>query len=164
MEKQLWILRHATAEYAGLAGADFNRSLTTKGQDEAQQVGGWLADKNIVFDSIIASSAMRTVQTARSVAQVVGYEQEIIVDRNIYEASLDALVKAVMEIPEAVDIALFIGHNPGLESLVAMSSPSHAAQQVYLRPASLVHVSFPQSWDEILGSLGQFRGVHHVDD
>ena len=58
---------------------------------------------------------------------------QIVRDRRIYEASLDELLKVVAEHAQDSGRTLLIGHNPGLETLLAHLSgdqpePNHAGK------------------------------------
>ena len=61
--KKLIIVRHAHAVHDG--SADFNRTLTREGQEEAVAAGKMLKKNELIPDMIISSPAARTVQTAK---------------------------------------------------------------------------------------------------
>ncbi|MFT5467285.1 MAG: phosphohistidine phosphatase [Verrucomicrobiales bacterium] len=69
-------------------------------------------------DTIISSSAVRAITTAKLVAEELGFPaNEIVEEEGIYEASLMRLLKIVRGIDDRFDHAILFGHNPGFESL-----------------------------------------------
>ena len=51
--------------------------LIEEGVEEAKKAGEYLKDKGI--DLIISSDTLRTIQTARQVAEIIGYEDDLII-------------------------------------------------------------------------------------
>ena len=165
MEKHLWVLRHATAEAGAYGLSDFERNLTPQGQGEALKVGVWL-DRHIgSVDMMIASPSVRTRQTTHALCESSGYSMDDVNwEKQIYEASIDTLMKVVISLSEELNSVILVGHNPGLEMLVSNSVSEPAAQGIYLQPASLAHIIFPMSWGEALGGLGKLDSILHVAD
>ncbi len=112
----LLILRHAKA--VSHADRDDDRALTPRGEDDACRVGAHLAAEGLIPDLILASDALRTLQTARLVAQGCGLAQEHVQANGIlYMAQVSVLVEELRNVSDDVDTLLLVGHNPDLHAL-----------------------------------------------
>ena len=119
----LLIMRHAKSDWSDYAAADFDRTLTDRGKRDAKKMGAWLKEKKIIPDMIISSPAVRTKRTALIVSRKTGFDPAgIIWDKRIYDASLDDLLEVVAGHAHKSGRLLLIGHNPGLEELLAYLS------------------------------------------
>lgn len=163
MERHLWILRHATAEYVGGAGGDFTRHLTQTGREEAKNVGSWLRGNSVTFDQIVASPAIRTQETALIVGEELTLAPEnISFDDTIYEASRSDLLELISSLSEHAHQVLLVGHNPGVEEFLGICTTDQKSMGARFLPASIAHISFPSSWQDALVGLGDFYGIRHV--
>ena len=118
--RELVLLRHAHAEAAAPGQDDFDRPLSVQGQAEAENAGRWLREHGITPDRIICSPARRTRETAEIVLSALGYVESR-QDARIYEATPGALMQVADEHRDLGRV-LLIGHNPGLEQIVALLS------------------------------------------
>ena len=116
--KTLYLLRHAKSSSSDPALRDFDRPLERRGRDAAEQIGMRLAAEKLNEPLVICSPAVRTRETAEIVLQSAGLRADERFDERIYEASLRDLVQVVGEIPDEKQIAILIGHNPGLEEFL----------------------------------------------
>lgn len=82
-------------------------------------MGLFLASKKAVVSSLIVSPAVRTRQTIDIVLKHAPLGVQPRFDRRIYEASLSTLVQIVSEIPDDKESAMLVGHNPGMEEILA---------------------------------------------
>ena len=73
---RLYLLRHAIALPRGTRGAreDAKRPLTPEGLEQARQVANGLARLKIAVDCIVTSPYTRAVETARVLAERLGFE------------------------------------------------------------------------------------------
>jgi phosphohistidine phosphatase len=119
MTRELLILRHAKSDWDTGAATDFDRPLSTRGQQDAPRVGRFLAGQGLVPDYIVSSPARRAKQTVIAVCAEmdIGTEQ-INWDSRIYHASSGALLDVLNECPEGAQRVLIAGHNPGMEILL----------------------------------------------
>ena len=130
----LLLMRHAKSDWSDHGAADFDRTLNDRGRKDAKKMGAWLRKKKIVPALIISSPAVRAERTALIVCRETDTDPaQIIRDRRIYEASLEELLKVVAEHAQDSGRTLLIGHNPGLETLLAHLSgdqpePNHAGK------------------------------------
>ena len=129
MTRRLVVMRHAKSAYPAGVG-DHDRPLAPRGVVDARAAGHWLRDHVGVPDQVVVSSARRTRGTWTLVAAELGYigaagyevdaDGPLTVDPRVYDASAEALLGVVRELPDRVQTAVLLGHNPGVEDLVAI--------------------------------------------
>lgn len=121
--KTLTLLRHAKSSWDDTVARDFDRPLNAKGQRAATAMGRHMKSLGLEFDHVMASPALRVIETIDHL--VTGYGQTLAPasDRRIYLASAATLLDIVRELPDEHDRVLMIGHNPGLEDLVLLLVP-----------------------------------------
>jgi len=117
--RTLYLLRHAKSSWKDASLADFDRPLKARGREAAEGMGRFLATKKTGISVIISSPSVRTRQTVELVVRHASLDVEPEFDRRIYEASLSALVQVAREIPNDTKAAMLVGHNPGIEELLA---------------------------------------------
>ena len=122
MAHTLLLLRHGKSDWpAGVA--DFDRPLKKRGKRASYRIGRWLVDNDLLPDFVLSSPANRAIATARRVCDAIGRDAETIHEkRNVYLAELETLLAVVRRLPETAQRALIVGHNPGLEELLAALS------------------------------------------
>lgn len=117
--RQIILLRHAHAEPPADGQTDESRPLTGGGVREAEMAAAWLKAHGAEPDVVLLSPSTRTRETASRVLAEFGAGVESLVDERIYEATPAALIQVLEEHDDA-DCVLLVGHNPGLETLVAL--------------------------------------------
>lgn len=115
--KTLIICRHAKADYPEDT-ADFDRPLKEKGILDAEKQGKLLAEHDFLPDLILSSPAKRAIQTARIVAEKIGYTAMIEENLSIYHEGMGNLVSIIKALPEEVNTVMIFGHNPTLSDSV----------------------------------------------
>ena len=139
--RELILLRHAHAEAAGAGQADLDRPLSPEGLAEAESAGRWLREHALVPDCVLCSPARRTRETLEAVLDVIGYVEQRL-EEAIYEATpgdLVSLAEAHCE-PERL---LVVGHNPGLEQLVALLNSGQSGDYRGMPPGGIAVLSLP---------------------
>ncbi|MBX3593690.1 histidine phosphatase family protein [Sphingomonas sp.] len=124
--KTLTLLRHAKSSWDDPVSRDFDRPLNAKGQRAATVVGKYMRGAGMTFDHVVASPAVRIVETVEHVEQGYGGALAPEWDRRIYLASASSLLDVIHELPAGAGSALLIGHNPGLEDLILTLIPDRA--------------------------------------
>jgi len=117
--KTLYLLRHAKSSWKDASLADFERPLKGRGRDAAEQMGEFLASKKVNISTLISSPSVRTRETVEILLRHSRLDVEPLFDQRIYEASLAILTQVVSEIPADKKTAMLVGHNPGMEELLA---------------------------------------------
>ena len=145
--KRLLILRHAKSSWADEGLDDWQRPLNDRGERDAPRVGALLRKQSLLPDLIVTSDAVRAETTARAVARAAGYSGRIELSPELYHATPHAIIDVLRSIsdPEAVTV-MIVGHNPGLEDLVAQLTGS----TIDLPTACLVHISLHvEHWSDV---------------
>ena len=140
--RELILLRHAHAEPADNGQADIDRPLSPHGLAEAEAAGRWLLEQRLVPDRVLCSPARRTRETLEAVLELTGYVEQRL-EQRIYDATPGALAALVEEHRE-VERLLLVGHNPGLEQLVALMHSGQSGDYRGMPPASVAVLSLPR--------------------
>ena len=82
-------------------------------------MGHVLTDFDAVPDKILSSPAKRAKQTAELVAKACGYKKAIEWHDSFYGGFSDDLIVALNRLPNTVERAMLVGHNPTMEDTVA---------------------------------------------
>lgn len=115
--KILTLLRHAKSGWDDPVSRDFDRPLNKRGRKAARVVGRAMRDEGLAFDAIIASPAVRVIETLRDVGDGYGHALEPTQDPELYLASPAVLLERIHHVDDRVERLLVVGHNPGLEQL-----------------------------------------------
>ena len=116
---ELILLRHAEAVPIETSGDDRQRPLSGHGEQEAQAAGLWLASHNIRPQRVLCSPARRTVETARLALTALDSLPVPQLAEEIYDASPGELL-ALLDQHGDIGSVMLVGHNPGIERLVAL--------------------------------------------
>ncbi len=170
--KTLTLLRHAKSDWTDTVARDFDRPLNGKGKRAAGLIGCHLRPLAAGFDHVVASPAIRVVETLDEVERGIGRPLAPSWDRRIYLASAVTLLDVVRDLPgEAADV-LLVGHNPGLEDLVLLLVPEatgalrDAVEEKY-PTASIARMTFAvDAWSDVAAGgavLAQFVRPRDLD-
>ena len=156
--KTLLILRHAKTQSDAPAG-DHARELTERGHRNAAAMGVYIHNLTRPPDAIITSDATRALQTAEVVAAAANFAAPLTVEPQIYAADLDTLLAVVRRIPDAVNSAMIVGHNPGFEELAEALAGTHD-EGIRLPTSGLALLEFDvERWDAVREGTGRLREV-----
>ena len=116
--KRLCLVRHAKSSWKNPGWTDRKRPLKTRGKRDALLAGERLGVQQMQPDLMISSPAKRALQTARIIAEEIGYPlDDIRPDGMIYEAGVSELLEVIEGVDDAFDLVMMIGHNPGFTML-----------------------------------------------
>jgi phosphohistidine phosphatase len=145
--KTLLIMRHAKSSWDNPDLADHDRPLNSRGLRDAPAMGQRLVEAGLSPQRILASDATRAVQTAQLVAGACGYRGAVAYLADLYAAPPAAYLSALAALPDDVDTAMVVGHNPGLEDLVQQLCGGANAMPT----AAIAHVQLAiNTWPEVL--------------
>jgi len=154
--RDLILLRHAHADPATMGMADVDRALSATGLAEAAAAGEWLRARSLVPDRVLCSPARRARETLETVLEHIGYVDQRL-ETGIYEASAGQLI-ALIDAHLDADRLLLVGHNPGLERLLALLHSGQSSDYRGMPPAGIAVLSVDNSHGLEPGSarLGAF--------
>ncbi len=113
--KQLALARHGHAAPFESEASDHARPLSRRGWSDVIAVGHRLLRCPWQPELIVTSSALRTLETARCLAQAVSLgESAITVDRRLYQATVAGWLRVARELPNRANKVVLVGHNPGV--------------------------------------------------
>ncbi len=150
--KTVHLLRHAKSSWKDPGQTDYERPLNERGQEAAPLIGRFIAEQNIRPDVIISSPATRARQTAELVVAAAKLDAEQRFDERINEADAQRLLDVVSQIDEAFGVALLVGHNPGMEDLLAtLTGERHT-----MPTAALARIILDvEQWNEVREQTGR---------
>ncbi len=116
--KTIYLARHAKSFWGDQSIPDFDRPLNKRGKRDAPFMGVVLKDKKVKVDLIVSSPAKRTKKTAIEIADKIGYPgKKILYNEELYEASVNTIIKILKKLDEGNNSVILFGHNPGLTLL-----------------------------------------------
>jgi phosphohistidine phosphatase len=144
--KILLLLRHAKSSWKDETLPDRERPLARRGLQDAPRMGRLLLAENLMPDLIISSTARRARQTVEMVAEAAGYIGEIHWLDELYAAPPEEYLDTLATLPEGYHCVMMVGHNPGLEELVALLTEEEES----LTTAALAQVDLSvAAWSEV---------------
>jgi phosphohistidine phosphatase len=154
--KTLLLLRHAKSSWKDASLRDFERPLNKRGRKAAPMVGEMMRKRKLQPELVLSSPAERAKETTRLVCDAAGLIAVVRYDDGIYEASARRLLEIVSRIEDALNIAMLVGHNPGLEGLlVVLTSEAHR-----MPTAALARIELNIGrWSEVTSGTGKLQWI-----
>jgi phosphohistidine phosphatase len=156
--KTLTLLRHAKSSWDDRIARDFDRPLNARGRRAAKTIGREMRALGLRFDEVLASPAVRVIETLGEVEDGYGAALDVRFDQRIYLASTDTLLDIVQGAEERAAALLLVGHNPGLESIaMLLSGPGGLRDELAIKypTATLAEISLPvSSWADVVERVG----------
>jgi len=155
--RTLLIMRHGKSDWRQEYAGDMHRSLAERGKRDSLRMGEEIRARGLMPDVIFSSSAKRASSTTRRVIEGSGFEGEAIYDVSLYYDGVEVYLSDLSILPNDVQVAMIIGHNPTLEQLVRILT----GEFVRLPTAALACVDLPiESWASLaLGAEGSLREI-----
>lgn len=153
MSITLYIARHAKAEDRAVFMPDFDRKLTSEGVMAAARMGRFLKGKGILPEAVISSPAPRASETAKVIAEQIGYDLgQIEFNEKLYEGGPKAYLASINALPATVQSAMIVGHNPDVSYLAEFLTHQSIGS---MSKGAVVAVTFEDAaWAEIAGRTG----------
>ncbi|MBD2754116.1 SixA phosphatase family protein [Spirosoma validum] len=153
MALTLYIVRHAKAEDRAIFMSDFDRKLTSDGVMAAARMGRYLKGEGVLPDVITSSTAPRASETAKGIAEQIGYDlAKIDFNEKLYEGGPKAYLAAINAVPETAQSAMIVGHNPDVSYLAEFLTHQTIGS---MSKGAVVAVTFENlSWAEVSGRTG----------
>lgn len=150
--RRLYLLRHAKSSWDDPALADHDRPLAPRGRHAARQMAGHLRSKGIAPALVLCSSAVRTRETLQAIEAALGDQADVLFEAELFGAPQRQLLDRLRRLPDSVDSAMLIGHNPGVQDLaltLARSSPELETLELKFPTGALATLAFEGSWPQL---------------
>ena len=116
--KRVIVLRHAKSSWSDPGLLDIERPLNKRGKRGAARMGERLEELGIEPGLILSSPAIRALETARTIANLLGYaESRICIVDSIYGADSRELLDLIRSLDDAISSLILVGHNPASTEL-----------------------------------------------
>jgi phosphohistidine phosphatase len=115
--RRLVLLRHAKSSWSNPSMSDWERPLNERGRRDAPVIAHRMRANSIRVNLVVCSDAVRTRETLDLFLPILGNEEEVVLEKRIYEADLQSLLSVTQGLPDKHETVLLIGHNPGLSLL-----------------------------------------------
>lgn len=148
----LILLRHGKSDWSG-GEPDQLRPLARRGRRQVPEAGRWLAKNVGVVELAVVSPAERTRETWRLAAAELAVPPPVREDDRVYAGSARSLLGVLRELPGDVATVVLVGHNPGVEDLVA----SLTGRWVPMPTSALAVIDLPGPWSAAGNTAAELR-------
>ena len=156
--KTLTLLRHAKSTWDDPVSTDFDRPLNKRGRRAARTVGRELKSQGLRFDRVVASPALRVIETLDEIAGGYGAPLDPRYDKRLYLASPAVLLDIIHEADDETERLMIVGHNPGLERLALLLTNGEGLRNevaIKYPTATVAEISLPvRQWRDVTEGIG----------
>jgi phosphohistidine phosphatase len=160
MNKQLFLFRHADAAGRALYDTDKERELTPHGIAQSHQMGVYLSHNFFTIDAIFTSTALRALQTATVVSEVLKLkDHQVHQEEELYDASVRTFLQYITKVDDEYNQVMCVGHNPTLSYLAEYLTKEAIGE---MKPGGLTIITFSiSSWNQVKEGNGEL--VRYID-
>lgn len=124
MSSYLLLLRHAEAMDKSYAQKDSERLLTPHGIQQLKSISKQMLDKDLIPQLIIASPAIRALETANQIIQNLGIKSSTLQTMDgLYSGDVYNYQEIIFSFFNPAETLLIIGHNPMISDFSTSISP-----------------------------------------
>jgi len=145
--KLLTLVRHAKSDWVD-DFYDFDRPLSEKGKNQAPIIGEHISKNLPKPDLIIASSAIRTRETAEIIAEKTSYPKDKVcfIDE-LYLCSVSEYIEVLLTQSVKVRHILIVSHNPGTTGFTNLLTNNNIAD---MPPCGVAHIELDlYKWEDV---------------
>lgn len=111
--KTLFIVRHAKSSWEDPQLSDHDRPLLPIGTKKTKRIAKYLLERQIVPDLMLSSTARRAYETAKLVAENIGYPIDLIkTSTELYHAGSGDIFTELYAVDNTINSVMIFGHNP----------------------------------------------------
>jgi len=159
--RSLLLFRHAKSAWQRPGMRDTDRPLNERGHRDAVRMGRWMKAQGIEPRHVACSTARRARQTLDDLNEALALPADAIeFSDHLYLAGLDSLLAHLAKVPVVDGPVMLIGHNPGLEDLLAhLCGPRlpYTDKGKLLTTANLAELALADDWRELPPHHGRLR-------
>lgn len=152
--KTIHLIRHAKSSWGSQSLADVNRPLNTRGEQSCELMARPILQAGCSFRHVFCSIARRAQMTIEGISHSLP-EIELAwkLDEALYTFSSQDVFDWCLEIDDALDEVVIVGHNPAFTGLINSLGDQYIEN---LPTCGYAQLTFPQnSWSEITSGSGK---------
>jgi phosphohistidine phosphatase len=154
--KTIYLMRHGKSKRGPKYETDYERPLAKRGKRAAARMGEYLAERDLLPDLIVSSSAERARDTALRFAEAADCGTEIRFEETLYLTDDQAYLDLIWGLDDTLASVMFVGHNPATESVIGTLSGSYA----HMPTGAVACIQFEiETWGEVEEGMGQLAWV-----
>ena len=117
--KTVYIVRHAKSSWDTPELTDHDRPLLDIGIKKTKKIIDFLVSRKVVPETIISSSAVRARDTAKLIAEGIGFDSNSITNsKELYYADPEDIYSELFLLRNSIKSVMLVGHNPTLTDFV----------------------------------------------
>jgi phosphohistidine phosphatase len=144
--KTLLLMRHAKSSWSDTSLRDSQRPLNKRGLRDASTMGERLKRMDYHCECLIASPAVRAHETAKSVAETMGFKGKVIKDERLYMADIDDYLEVIADVSEEVEHLMLVSHNPGTETFFEFLTGERVEK---FPTAAYALIAIEEAWSDV---------------
>lgn len=113
--KTLFLIRHAKSSWKYPQLDDHDRPLNGRGERDRWRMAEYLLERETVIDAIHSSSAVRALSLATTLSKVL--DVPVSSQSALYTFAARGLSAYIRRLPDRLDRAALVGHNPAITEL-----------------------------------------------
>lgn len=117
-QRRIYLVRHGVAEDFSDSGRDFDRHLTSEGQEKMTRAAAGLQSLGVAVDLLISSPLVRATETADEIARTYSAAQRDVWDELACGVDEIALTARVEALDPSANVML-VGHEPDIGEILA---------------------------------------------
>lgn len=147
------MIRHAKSSWKDIDASDFERGLTKKGKKNIDTIGSYLKLRGVKPDTVLASCARRTQETADLLSKKLEFEGRTNYMQELYYTDTETLKQILMLQESEFDNIFVVGHNPQITDMANMLIDEHISK---IPTTGVVAIKFDiERWSEIAQKKGK---------
>ncbi|MGB7873358.1 MAG: histidine phosphatase family protein [Anaerolineales bacterium] len=144
--KSLLLMRHAKSSWGNSSLNDHDRPLNKRGEHACRLMGSFLNEQGLIPDKVICSTAVRARKTVEGLLETLSLENEVDFSQELYHADVDALLEQLQPLPDEIEVAMLVGHNPGMDEFLEVICD----EQEHMPTAAIAEIEFDISlWHDL---------------
>ena len=122
------------------------RPLNKRGKHDAPRMGKHLQKQGVILDAILCSTALRARETAEGLLQEYTFEGEVEYFDDLYGADPETIISILNHLPDKVDTAMVVAHNPGLDYFLELVCDECG----HITTACIAYIQYPlEHWIDL---------------
>ena len=147
MMKSIILFRHGKSDWDAPYKKDHDRPLSQRGVQAAKRMGKYLSKIQQVPELILSSTALRAKTTAEIAKNFGKWDSILILERDIYESSLNDLLSILSMQDPIFSLICLVGHEPTFSYFISEMTKKSCGK---FPTAAMARIDFQlEDWKEL---------------